>query len=63
MRHPYVILDPEVCRGKPCIRGTRILAENILGLVARGYAFDDIIARAYPQLTREQIADAVAYAK
>lgn len=62
MRHPHVILDPTVGHGKPCIRGTRILVENILDLVAQGYTFDDIIRRAYPQLTKEQIADAVAYA-
>ncbi|TSC71595.1 MAG: hypothetical protein G01um101438_1026 [Parcubacteria group bacterium Gr01-1014_38] len=62
MRHPHIVIDPTVAHGKPCIRGTRVLVENILDLVAQGYTFDDIIRRAHPQLTKEQLADAVAYA-
>lgn len=62
MTHPHIALDPNIAHGKSCILGTRILVENILDLVAQGYTFDDIIDRAYPQLTKEQIADAVAYA-
>jgi uncharacterized protein (DUF433 family) len=61
MTHPHVTLDPGVCHGKPCIRGTRILVENVLDLLAQGYDFDAIIAQAYPGLTREQLADAVAF--
>lgn len=62
MTHPHIALDPAVAHGKPCIRGTRILVENVLDLVSQGYTFDQIIERAYPQLTKEQLADAVAYA-
>ena len=61
MPHPFVTLDPHVCHGKPCIRGTRILVETILDLVAQGYAFEDIRRQAYPELTHEQLADAVAF--
>ena len=32
-----VSVDPKVCGGKPCIRGTRIMVKNILGMVAGGY--------------------------
>lgn len=62
MTHRHITLDPAIAHGKPCIKGTRIPVENVLDLVAQGYTFDEIIARAYPQLNREQLADAVAYA-
>ncbi len=61
MNFPLIITDPEVCGGKPVIRGTRIMVKNILGLVAGGY--DRVrIREAYPQLSNEDISEALAYA-
>jgi uncharacterized protein (DUF433 family) len=50
-------VDPEICSGKPHIRGTRILVKNILGMFAGGYSTERIL-EAYPELTREDIAAA-----
>ncbi len=54
-------VNPEICGGKPVIRGTRIIVRNILGLVAGGYTVDGILA-AYPDLTRGDVAAALEYA-
>ena len=48
-------------RGKPCIRGTRIMVRNILGMIAGGYTVERVLAE-YPGLTREDVAAALEYA-
>jgi len=53
--------DPNTLRGKPCIKGTRISVEFILELAASGASRDDIV-RAYPQLSVEDVEDALRYA-
>ncbi|MEX2302143.1 MAG: DUF433 domain-containing protein [Bryobacterales bacterium] len=54
-------VNPEICGGKPVIRGTRIMVRNILGMVAGGYTLERIRA-AYPELTPEDINSALEYA-
>lgn len=56
-----ISVDPKVCSGKPCIRGTRILVTNVLGMVAGGYTIDKIL-EAYPELTRADVVEALEYA-
>jgi len=56
-----VTLDPGICGGRPCIRDTRIEIAIILDGLAEGLTFEDIIDH-YPQLTREDILAALAYA-
>jgi len=56
-----VVVDPQVCGGKPCVRGTRIMVKNILGLVAGGYDLDRIL-KTYPELDAEDIREALDYA-
>jgi uncharacterized protein (DUF433 family) len=55
-----ISIDPNVCSGKPCIRGTRIWVSLILDFLANGMSIEDILAE-YPQLTREDIRGAIAY--
>lgn len=57
----WISVDPKVCSGKPCIRGTRIMVKNILGMLAGGYTVERIV-EAYPELTREQVRAAIDYA-
>ena len=57
----FVVVDPEICSGKPIVRGTRIMVKNILGMVAGGYAVDQIV-EAYPDLTQEMVQAALQYA-
>ncbi|HSW46190.1 MAG TPA: DUF433 domain-containing protein [Phycisphaerae bacterium] len=55
-----ISIDPNVCFGKPCIRGHRIWVSLILDLLANGESFEDILAD-YPQLTREDLYACIAY--
>ncbi|MGE5340843.1 MAG: DUF433 domain-containing protein [Candidatus Omnitrophota bacterium] len=55
-----ISVDPNVCFGKPCIRGTRIWVSLILDLLADGRSFEDILSE-YPSLTIEDIRAAIAY--
>ena len=56
-----IIVDPNICSGKPTIRGTRIVVKNILGMVAGGYTMARIID-AYPELTNNDVTAALEYA-
>jgi uncharacterized protein (DUF433 family) len=54
-------VNPAICGGKPVIRGTRIMVRNILGMVAGGYSIEKIL-ESYPELKREDVSAALAYA-
>jgi uncharacterized protein (DUF433 family) len=56
-----VTVNAAVCGGRPCIRNTRIEIAIILDGLAEGLTIDQIIDH-YPQLTREDILAALAYA-
>ena len=56
-----IVTDPQICSGKPVVRGTRIMVKNILGMVAGGYTAERIV-QAYPELTREDVSAALEYA-
>jgi uncharacterized protein (DUF433 family) len=55
-----ISIDPNVCFGKPCIRGTRIWVSLILDFLASGETAQQIL-EAYPQLAAEDIRAAIAY--
>ena len=56
-----VSIDPKICFGKPCIRGTRIWVSLIIDNLAASIPEKEILA-AYPSLTKEDIRAALAYA-
>jgi uncharacterized protein (DUF433 family) len=56
-----IAVDPNVCFGKPVIRGTRIWVALIVENLAEGMSTDDILA-AFPQLVAEDVRAALAYA-
>ena len=53
--------DPAVMGGKPCIRGMRVTAGMIVGLLAAGRTEQEIL-KAYPYLEAEDLREALAYA-
>jgi uncharacterized protein (DUF433 family) len=61
MRFERITRDPEVMGGKPCIRGMRVTAGTLVGLVASGLSTGQIL-KAYPYLEEEDIREALAYA-
>ena len=55
-----ISIDPNVCFGKPCIRGTRIWVSLLLDFMANGMTIEQILAE-YPQLAADDIRAAIAY--
>ncbi|MBP8250787.1 MAG: DUF433 domain-containing protein [Herpetosiphon sp.] len=55
-----ISVNPAVCFGKPCIRGTRIWVAFILDLLANGTTTEEILAD-YPQLVLDDVRAALAY--
>lgn len=56
-----ITLDPQICHGKPCIRGLRYPVESVLEWLAGGMSIDEILAD-YEDLEREDIPAVLAYA-
>ncbi len=57
----YITVDPQVCHGQACIKGTRIMVSVILDNLADGLSVEQIIAD-YPGLRPEAVRAAIAYA-
>jgi uncharacterized protein (DUF433 family) len=55
-----ISIDPQICFGKPCIKGTRIWVSLILDQLAGGTTIDELLTE-YPQLTHEDVLAAIAY--
>ena len=56
-----IATDPNVCHGKPCVRGTRIMVAVILDNLAEGVTPEQIVAE-YSPLKLEDVRAAIAYA-
>lgn len=56
-----ISIDPAVCHGKACIKGTRIMVSVVLDNLAAGQSADEIV-KLYPTLQHEDVAAAIAYA-
>ena len=56
-----IVVNPDICSGKPTIKGTRILVSNILGLFSGNYSINRIL-KSYPELSRLDVISAVEYA-
>lgn len=56
-----ITFDPKMTGGKPCIRGMRVTVGTLVGLVASGSTFDDIL-EAYPYIEIDDIKQALSYA-
>lgn len=52
--NPRIITDPNVCHGKPVIKGTRVLVSNILGALASGETIDEVL-KDYPNISIKDI--------
>ncbi len=59
----YIVADPGICHGKPTFRGTRIMVENVLELVADGMRWDRIVWEFHGSISQEAIAEAVQLAR
>jgi uncharacterized protein (DUF433 family) len=58
----FIVMDPEICHGKPTFLGTRIMVEQVLKQVAGGKDWDAIVIEWRGRISKEAIAEAVALA-
>ncbi len=55
-----ISVDPNICGGKPCIRGHRIWVSLILGLLADGMSVEEVLVE-YPGLEEADVRACIAY--
>jgi len=56
----YIVINPSVRFGKPCVKGTRITVYDVLGWFASGMDTEEIL-HDFPQLKREQVMACLAF--
>jgi uncharacterized protein (DUF433 family) len=56
-----ITIDPQICHGKPCVRGLRYPVETLLELLSAGMTFEEILAD-YEDLEREDLLAVLAFA-
>jgi uncharacterized protein (DUF433 family) len=59
----YIVADPKICHGKPTFRGTRIMVDDVLEMVAKGMPWDKIVYQWYGRISHEAIAEAIQLAR
>ena len=57
----YITVNPSVCHGKACIKGTRIMVSVVLDNLAAGLTVDEIL-KSYPSLDSNSVHASIAYA-
>ncbi|MES0489157.1 MAG: DUF433 domain-containing protein [Leptospirales bacterium] len=59
--HNHIKVDPDICHGKPCVSGTRVMVTTILDNLAEGIEKPEIIKN-YPSVTEQDINAVMKYA-
>lgn len=59
--HKRISIDPDICHGQACIKGTRIPVHQIVSMLANGDTIDDLL-KAYPSIKSEDILACLEYA-
>ncbi|WP_420454205.1 DUF433 domain-containing protein [Rubrivirga sp.] len=57
----HITVDPHVCHGKACVRGTRVLVSVVLDNLAAGLSAEEV-TQSYPSVSAEAVRAALAYA-
>jgi len=56
----YITVNPNICHGQACIKGTRVMVSVVMDNLAAGLTPDELI-QSYPGLTRDAIQAAITY--
>ena len=59
--YPRIMVDPEICFGKPCIKGTRMPVTSLLSYLSGGMGIDELL-KEFNWLTREDVLQAISFA-
>jgi uncharacterized protein (DUF433 family) len=57
----HIVIDPEICNGRPVVRGTRITVQTVMEFLAAGDSVEEVL-EAYPSLSREQVLACMEWA-
>ena len=57
----YIVIDSEICHGKPTFKGTRVMVWEVIDLLGAGITAEEILRDYFPQLTKEAILAALSY--
>ncbi len=57
-----IVRDPNICRGQPVIKGTRVLVLDILEYIKNGDSIEELI-EAFPTITKSDIQEIIKYAE
>lgn len=57
----YIVRAPGVRGGNPTVEGSRISVHDVIGLLQTGETIDTLTAKCFPQLTRAQVYECLAY--
>jgi uncharacterized protein (DUF433 family) len=49
-----IVIDPQICNGRPVVKGARITVQTVMEFLAAGDSVDDVLEE-YPSLTREDV--------
>jgi uncharacterized protein (DUF433 family) len=60
--HEYIRVDPDICHGKPCFKGTRIMVSTVLEFLEDGADLAKIKS-GYPAITRAHVRAALGFAR
>ena len=61
MAFDRITIDPKICHGQACVKGTRIAVHQVVRMLANGDSVEDLLAE-YPSLSREDIMACLDYA-
>jgi uncharacterized protein (DUF433 family) len=56
-----ITIDPNICHGQACVKGTRIPVHQIIGMLANGDTIEELM-KEYPSLNRDDILACLSYA-
>jgi len=59
--HERISINPKICHGEPCIKGTRIMVTNILAAISEGLPMAEIL-HDFPGIAKEDVLACVAFA-
>ncbi len=59
--HERILIDPAVCHGQACVKGTRIPVHQVVAMLANGDTIGDLLEE-YPSLAREDVLACLSYA-
>ncbi len=57
----YIAIDPDICHGKPCFKGTRVMVATVLELMEAGQSSEELL-KGFPQLDARHVKAALHFA-